>query len=198
MTRHSSWANIQRRNNFLAARRKQGRGRKPEAGQELVRYEGYGPGGAAVVVECVTGDRGRVAEQVRHVFLEHGGALGADGSVSYLFNTVGLMTYPPGTDEERLMQVALEAGAEDVVPAEDRSMEVLADPAELDTVRAVLTHRGFAPQTAEVTRRAATAFGLSGEAAARTVRMLEALQALDEVRDVYSNAQIDEDALERR
>jgi transcriptional/translational regulatory protein YebC/TACO1 len=96
------------------------------------------------------------------------------------------------------MQVALEAGAEDVVPAEDRSMEVLADPAELDTVRAVLTHRGFAPQTAEVTRRAATAFGLSGEAAARTVRMLEALQALDEVRDVYSNAEIDEDALERR
>jgi transcriptional/translational regulatory protein YebC/TACO1 len=198
MTRHSSWASIQRRNKFLAARRKQGRGRKPEAGQELVRYEGYGPGGAAVVVECLTGDRGRVGEKVRHVFLEHGGALGADGSVGYLFNTVGLMTYPPGTDEERLMQVALEAGAEDVVPAEDRSMEVLADPAELDTVRAVLTHRGFAPQTAEVTRRAATAFGLSGEAAARTVQMLEALQALDEVRDVYSNAQIDEDALERR
>jgi transcriptional/translational regulatory protein YebC/TACO1 len=198
MTRHSSWASIQRSNGFLAARRSQRRGRKPAAGQELVRYEGYGPGGAAVVVECLTDDRGRVGERVRHVFLEHGGALGADGSVSYLFNTVGLMTYPPGTDEERLMQVALEAGAEDVVPAGDHSMEVLADPADLDTVRAVLTHCGFTPLTAEVTRRAATAFGLSGEAAARTVRMLEALQALDEVSDVYSNAAIDEDAIERR
>jgi transcriptional/translational regulatory protein YebC/TACO1 len=198
MTRHSSWASIQRRNGFLAARRSQSRGRKPAAGQELVRYEGYGPGGAAVVVECLTDDRGRVGERVRHVFLEYGGALGADGSVSYLFNTVGLMTYPPGTDEERLMQVALEAGAEDVVPAGDHSMEVLADPADLDTVRAVLTHCGFTPLTAEVTRRAATAFGLSGEAAARTVRMLEALQALDEVSDVYSNAAIDEDAIERR
>jgi transcriptional/translational regulatory protein YebC/TACO1 len=198
MTRHSTWASIQRRNATLAARRIEGRGRKPGAGQELVRYEGYGPGGAAVVVECVTGDRGRVGAQVRHVFLEHGGNLGADGSVSYLFNTVGLMTYPPGTDEERLMQVALEAGAEDVVPHDDCSMEVLADPAELDTVRAVLTHRGFAPETAEVTRRAASAFELSGESAARMVRLLETLQELDEVRDVYSNAEIPDDVLDQR
>jgi len=118
--------------------------------------------------------------------------------VSYLFNTVGLMTYPPGTDEERLMQVALEAGAEDVVPHDDCSMEVLADPAELDTVRAVLTHRGFAPETAEVTRRAASAFELSGESAVRMVQLLETLQGLDEVRDVYSNAEIPEDVLDRR
>jgi transcriptional/translational regulatory protein YebC/TACO1 len=136
----------------------------------------------------VTDDRGRVGAQVRRVFLEHGGNLGADGSVGYLFNTVGLMTYPPGTDEERLMQVALEAGAEDVVPNGDDTMEVLADPAELDTVRAVLTHRGFAPLTAEVTRRAATALELSGDSATRMVRLLETLQGLDEVRDVYSNA----------
>ena len=100
---------------------------------------------------------------MRRAFVQHGGQLGADGSVSYLFNTVGLMTYPPGTDEERLMQVALEAGAEDVVPNADTSMEVLADPLEFATVRAVLTHRGFAPATAEVTQRAATSLELSGE-----------------------------------
>jgi len=110
------------------------------------------------MVECVTDDRGLVGAKVRRAFMQHGGRLGADGSVSYLFNTVGLMTYPPGTDEERLMQVALEAGAEDVVPNADRSVEVLADPLEFDTVCAVLKHHGFAPATAEVTQRAATSW----------------------------------------
>lgn len=190
MAGHLSWASIQRRKSPLAARRRQQRERAPLAGEQLVRFEGYGPGGAAVLVECLTDDRGRVAAQVRRAFLQHGGNLGADGSVSYLFNTVGLMTYPPGTDEERLMQVALEAGAEDVVPNGDRSLEVLADPAELETVRAVLTHRGFAPHTAEVTQRAATALALSGESAALMVQLLEALQDLVEVRDVYSNVEI--------
>ena len=197
MTGHSSWASIQRRTGKLAARRAEERARAPRAGQQLVRFEGYGPGGAAVIVECLTDDQGRVGARVRNAFLTHGGNLGADGSVSYLFNTVGLMTYPPGTDEEQLMQVALEAGAEDVVPNDDRSMEVLADPAELDTVRAVLTHRGFAPATTEVTQRAASALALSGESAELMVQLLATLQALDEVRDVYSNAEIDDDVLDR-
>ncbi|HXZ60480.1 MAG TPA: YebC/PmpR family DNA-binding transcriptional regulator [Steroidobacteraceae bacterium] len=195
MAGHLSWASIQRRKGELAARRRQDRERSPRAGQQLVRFEGYGPGGAAVIVECLTDDRARVGAQVRHAFLQHGGNLGADGSVGYLFNTVGLMTYPAGTDEERLMQVALEAGAEDVVPNGDRSMEVLADPAELETVRAVLTHRGFAPQTAEVTQRAAMALPLSGEPAELMVQMLEALQGLEEVRDVYSNVEIADEVL---
>ena len=197
MAGHTSWASIQRRSGRLAARRARARERSPGEGQRLVRFEGYGPGGAAVIVECLTDDQGRVAAQVRHAFLQHGGNLGADGSVSYLFNTVGLMTYPPGTDEEQLMQVALEAGAEDVVPGNDRSMEVLADPAELDTVRAVLTHRGFAPATTEVTQRAATPLALSGESAELMVQLLAALQTLDEVRDVYSNAEIADEALGR-
>jgi transcriptional/translational regulatory protein YebC/TACO1 len=197
MAGHSTWASIQRRNGALAAHRDQERMRSPRDGQRLVRFEGYGPGGAAVIVECLTDDQGRVGALVRRAFLQHGGNLGADGSVSYLFNTVGLMTYPPGTDEERLMQVALEAGAEDVVPSDDRSMEVLADPAEFDTVRAVLTHRGFAPQTAEVTQRAATSLELSGESAQLMVQLLETLQALAEVRDVYSNAEIADEVLER-
>lgn len=194
MSGHLSWAGIQRRKSAQASRRGQQRERSAHAGQ-LVRFEGYGPGGAAVMVECLTEDRGRVGARVRHAFVQHGGHLGAEGSVSYLFNTVGLMTYPPGTDEERLMQVALEAGAEDVVPVGDLSLEVLADPAELDTVRAVLTHQGFAPQTAEVTQRAATRLALSGESAERMVRLLETLQGLEEVRDVYSNVEIPDGVL---
>lgn len=196
MSGHSSWAKIQRHHSVLGARR----GRDPgnaSPGLEAVRYEGYGPGGAAVIVECLTGDRTRMGAEVRRAFLQHGGHLGANGSVSYLFNTVGLMTYPPGTDEERLIQVALEAGAEDVVPNTDRSMEVLADPSELDTVRAVLTHHGFAPATAEVTQRAATSMELNGEPAELMVQLLETLAGLDEVRNVYSNVEISDEVLAR-
>jgi YebC/PmpR family DNA-binding regulatory protein len=162
-----------------------------------VHYEGYGPGGAAVVVECVTSDRTRMSAEVRRAFLQHGGRLGADGSVSYLFNTVGLLTYPPGTDEERLMQVALEAGAEDVLPNRDTSVEVLADPLEFATVRAMLTDQGFAPVTAEVTRRASTSLELSGEDAETMVQLLEALERLEDVRDVYSNVDISDEVLAR-
>ena len=166
-------------------------------GLEPVRYEGYGPGGAAVMVDCLTADRSRAMARVRRTFVQHGGQLGANGSVSYLFNTVALMAYPPGTDEERLMQVALEAGAEDVVPHEDTSVEVLADPQEFATVRALLADRGFVPATAEVTQRAATALELSGDTAEAMVQLLEALEQLDEVRDVYSNADIADEILAR-
>jgi len=197
MAGHSRWANIRRRERAQARRRERAFGHRPAEGLERVQYEGYGPGGAAVVVECVTGDRRDAGAKVRRAFVQHGGSLGADGSVSYLFNTVGLMAYPPGTDEEQLMQVALEAGAEDVVPHADTSVEVLADPLELDTVRAMLTHRGFAPATAEVTRRAATSLELSGENAERMVQLLEALEGLDEVRDVYSNVEISDEVLAR-
>ena len=196
MVGQSKWANIRRRASAQARRRA-----RPQpfadANTQIVRYEGYGPGGVAVMVECVTGDRGRLGAQVRSAFLAHGGRLGAHGSVSYLFNTVGLMTYPPGTDEERLMQVALEAGAEDVVPNADHSVEVLADPLEFDVVRAVLTHHGFAPATAEITQRAATSLELAGENAEAMVQLIEALESLDEVRDVYSNVEISAEVLSR-
>ena len=193
MTGHSRWANIQRRAQAAARCRRV----RPEPceGLEKVQYEGYGPGGAAVMVECVTADRKRMGADVRRAFVQHGGQLGADGSVSYLFNTVGLLTYPPGTDEERLMQVALEAGAEDVVPNADTSVEVLADPLEFATVRAVLTHRGFTPATAEVTRRAATSLELRGEEAQAMVQLLETLEGMEDVRDVYSNVEISEEVL---
>ena len=195
MTGRSRWANIQRR--AQAATRCRRVRAEPCEGLEKVQYEGYGPGGAAVMVECVTADRKRMGADVRRAFVQHGGQLGADGSVSYLFNTVGLLTYPPGTDEERLMQVALEAGAEDVVPNADTSVEVLADPLEFATVRAVLTHRGFTPATAEVTRRAATSLELRGEEAQAMVQLLETLEGMEDVRDVYSNVEISDEVLAR-
>jgi YebC/PmpR family DNA-binding regulatory protein len=162
---------------------------------EAVRYEGYGPGGAAVLVESVTDDRVRTGARVRDTFSKYGGNLGAQGSVSYLFHNVGLMTFPPGTDESRLIQVALEAGAEDVVSNADTSIEVLADPVEFETVRAILMERGFAPATAEVTERASIATPLSGAAAELMVHLLEALEDLDDVRNVYSNAEISDEVL---
>jgi YebC/PmpR family DNA-binding regulatory protein len=160
-----------------------------------VRYEGYGPGGAAVMVDCLTAHRTRTSADLRQTFLRHGGHMGAHGSVSYLFNRVGLLLYPPGTDEEQLMSVALEAGAEDVVPNGDRSIEVLADPIEFDTVRAILSGRGFVPASAEVTERAALSTPVSGEDAVRMVRLLEALEDLDDVRHVYSNVEISDDVV---
>ena len=197
MAGHSKWANIQRREGARARRRGGGPAWDPREGLEPVHYEGYGPGGGAVLVECLTSDRSRTGAEVRLAFAQHGGHLGADGSVSYLFNTVGLMTYPPGTDEERLIQAALEAGAEDVVANADTSVEVLADPLELATVRAVLTDRGFAPSSAEVTRRAAMSLELSGKTAEAMVHLLETLEGMDEIRDVYSNVEISDDVLAR-
>ncbi|HXW74050.1 MAG TPA: YebC/PmpR family DNA-binding transcriptional regulator [Steroidobacteraceae bacterium] len=197
MAGHSRWANIQRRAQTRARRHAQRLANGHHEGRESVRYEGYGPGGAAVVVECLTDDRSRAMAAVRSTFVRHGGYLGAAGSVSYLFNTVGLMAYPPGTDEERLMQVALEAGAEDVVPHADTSVEVLADPQEFATVRALLADRGFVPATAEVTQRAATSLELSGNTAEAMLLLLEALEQLEDVRDVYSNADIAGEVLAR-
>ena len=164
---------------------------------EPARFEGYGPGGAAVMVDCLTDNVTRTSVDVRDAFTRHAGHLGAKGSVRYLFNQVGLMTFPPGTDVERLIQVALHAGAEDVVPNEDSSVEVLADPTEFDAVRAIITAGGFTPATAEVTQRAAAPSRISGEAGEQMVRLLEALENLDDVQSVYSNVEISNEVLAR-
>ena len=217
MGSHTKWANIQHiaGRTARAARARAGLGEAarngvaPGAppggsngaghakGRVPVRFEGYGPGGAAVLVECITDDRSRTRADLRQAFSDYGGQLGAEGSVSYLFNHVGLMTYPPGTDEERLMHAALEAGAEDVVPNSDHSIEVLADPMEFETVRAILTDRGFVPAAAELTERASLTTPLSGEPAERMVRLLETLEDLDDVRNVYSNVEISDEVLAR-
>ncbi len=197
MPTHTKWTNIRHlkgRSGEDAERTSAvvgGRKREP------VRFEGYGPGGAAVLIECVTEDPERTRGQVRRAFAAHGGHLGAEGSVSYLFNHVGLMTYPPGTDEERLIRAALEAGAEDVIENADRSIEVLADPIEFETVRAILADRGFSPPAAEVTERASINTSLSGESAVRMLHLLETLQGLDGVRSVFSDVAISNEVLAR-
>lgn len=201
MAGHSKWASIRHRRNAQRAVAGKGRGAQSGAGTGSpmlsVRYEGYGPGGAALMMDCLTDSRERTGARLRQILVRHGGNLGAHGSVSYLFNQVGLMIYPPGTNEERLIQVALEAGAEDVVPNSDSSIEVLADPIEFETVRALLTGSGFVPAIAEVTERAATSVPLAGDAAVAMVRLLEALEELDDIQNVYTNAEISDEVLAR-
>jgi transcriptional/translational regulatory protein YebC/TACO1 len=194
---HNKWANIQRHEGARLRRQAHAAAPTAEADLAWVRYEGYGPGGAALMVDCLTADRERSRDELRRAFAEHGGMLGAEGAVSYLFNTVGLMVYPPGTDVEALMHAALEAGAEDVIAHEDHSVEVLADPRELDDVCAVLTHGGFAPASAAVTERAASSLPLSGESAIDMLELLGALEQLDAVRDIYYNVEICDEALAR-
>lgn len=149
------------------------------------------------MVDCLTDDRSRAAADVRRTFRQHGGYFGAADAVGYLFNTVGLLTYPPGTNGERLKEAALDAGAEDVVRHADSSVEVLTDPLDLAAVRTQLTQEGFAPATAEVTQRAAISLELSGETAEAMLLLLKALEQLDDVRDVYSNADIAPEVLAR-
>jgi len=162
-----------------------------------VRYEGYGPGGVAVMVKCLTDNRNRTVSDVRYAFSRYGGNLGADGSVGYLFNQVGLITFAPGLDEERVMEAALEAGAEDVIANDDGSIDVLTDPSEFEKVRDALVKAGFTPAEAEVTMRASTSTPLQGEQAKSMLAMLESLEDLDDVQDVYSNADLPDEVLAR-
>jgi YebC/PmpR family DNA-binding regulatory protein len=162
-----------------------------------IRYEGYGPGGVAVMVDCVTDNGNRTVDDVRHAFSSCGGDLGASGSVAYLFNQVGHMTYPPGTSEDRLMEVALQAGAEDVLVQPDGSIDVLTDPLDYETVRAQLAMDGFEPDSGEITQRAATAVPLQGAEAESMVRLLQILDDLDDVQSVYTNAEIPDEVLAR-
>jgi len=161
-----------------------------------IRYEGYGPGGVAVMVDCMTDNKNRSVADVRHAFSKFGGNLGADGSVGYLFNHVGLLNYPPGSDEEAIMEAAVEAGAEDVVVDSDKSIEVVTDPAEFENVRDAMTAAGFPPEQAELTMRASTSVALEEQAAGSMVKLLEMLEDLDDVQNVYSNAEISDEILE--
>ncbi len=160
-----------------------------------IRYEGYGPGGVAVMVDCMTDNKNRSVAEVRHAFSKFGGNLGADGSVSYLFNHVGLLSYAAGCDEDALLAAAIEAGAEDVVVDDDKSIEVLADPADFEAVRDAMRASGFDPQQAELTMRASNSSELELQAASSMIKMLEMLEDLDDVQHVYSNAAISDEVL---
>jgi YebC/PmpR family DNA-binding regulatory protein len=174
---------------------KRGAGKLEGAELAEVTYEGYGPAGVAVLVQCLTDNRNRTVAGVRHAFTQHGGSLGADGSVAYLFNRVGLLGYGRSVDEQALTGAAIEAGAEDVITDADGSVEVLTDPDEFAAVRAALEAAGFVPEVAEVTMRSAVTVALQGEEARRLVGLLEALDELGDVQDVYSNGELPGDIL---
>jgi len=160
-----------------------------------VRYEGYGPGGVAVLVDCMTDNKNRTVAEVRHAFSKFGGNLGADGSVSYMFNHVGLLNYAAGNDEEAVLDAAIEAGAEDVVVDDDKSIEVLTDPADFEGVRDAMRAAGLEPEHAALTMRAGNSTELELQAAGSMIKMLEMLEDLDDVQNVYSNADISDEVL---
>jgi len=174
---------------------KRGTGNLEGVSYEEVRYEGYGPGGTAVMVDCMTDNRNRTVAEVRHAFSKCGGNLGTDGSVAYLFNEAGIISYPAGSDEDKVMEAALEAGAEDVVTNDDGSVDVLTAPDEFVTVKEAMVSTGLEPEQAEVTMRATTNSALELEDAQKMVRLLDMLEELDDVQNVYSNADISEEIL---
>ena len=160
-----------------------------------IRYEGYGPGGVAVMVDCLTDNRNRTVADVRHAFTKCGGNLGTDGSVAYLFSKVAQFVLPAGSDEERVMEVALEAGADDVQALEDGSVEVLADADSFAALNDGLQRAGFAAEVAEVTMRASTSIDVDRDSTESLLRMLDMLEDLDDVQNVYSNAEFDDAVL---
>lgn len=170
---------------------KRGTGELEGVAYEEVRYEGYGVGGAAVMVDCLTDNRTRTVAEIRHAFSKNGGNLGTDGSVAYLFTHVGQFLFAPGTTtEDRLVEVALDAGADDVIANEDGSLEVLCKPADFVAVGEALAKAGLKADVSELTMRAATDIELKGDDGARMQRLLDVLEALDDVQGVYTNASI--------
>ncbi len=171
---------------------KRGAGELDGSDYQEIRYEGYGPGGTAVMVDCMTDNRNRTVAEVRHAFSKFGGNLGADGSVSYLFNHVGLLSYPSGNDQDAVTEAAIEAGAEDVIVDNDTSIDVLTDPADFESIRDAMREAGFSPEIAELTMRASTYAELELQEASSMIKMLEMLEDLEDVQNVYSNADIAE------
>ena len=174
---------------------KRGTGETGAENYEEVRYEGYGPGGVAVMVDCMTDNRNRTVGEVRHAFSKHGGNLGSDGSVAFMFSKNGVLSYPAGASEDRILEVALEAGAQDVVTNDDGSIDVLTAPEDFGAVKDALEAAGLKPEAAEVTMRASTNTRIDGESAERMMKLLDALEDLDDVQKVYSNADISDEVL---
>ena len=176
---------------------KRGSGDMDGADFQEIRYEGYGPGGSAVMVDCLTDNLNRTVAEVRHAFTKFGGNLGTDGSVNYLFNHVGQIMFPASSDEDTIMEAAIDAGAEDVIVDDDQSIEVLTDPAEFEDVRDKIVASGLEPDNAELTMRASTSAELDAKSAASMIKLLEMLDDLDDVQQVYSNADISAEILEQ-
>jgi YebC/PmpR family DNA-binding regulatory protein len=157
---------------------------------EEIRYEGYGIAGAAIIVDCMTDNRVRTVAEVRHAFSKYGGNLGAEGSVAFQFKHVGQFVFAPGTSEDKVMEVALEAGADDVIADDDGAIEVLCAPSAFEAVKNALDKAGLKPGVAEVTMRAENTVELSGDDAQRMQKLLDVIEDLDDVQEVYHNAEI--------
>jgi YebC/PmpR family DNA-binding regulatory protein len=177
---------------------KRGAGGMEGESVEEIRYEGYGPGGIAVMVDCMTNNRNRTVGEVRHAFSKHGGNLGTDGSVAYLFKKQGQMTFAPGTDEEKLMELALELGVEDVVVNDDKSIDVVTSPEDFITIKDALAAKGLQPAEADVTMNAGTSVSIDDqETGEKVLELIDALEDLDDVQAVYSNADIAEEVMKQ-
>ncbi|MCG7956818.1 MAG: YebC/PmpR family DNA-binding transcriptional regulator [Candidatus Thiodiazotropha taylori] len=175
---------------------KRGAGGSDGENYDEIRYEGYGPGGTAVMVDCMTDNRNRTASEVRHAFSKLGGNLGTDGSVAYLFTKQGIISFAAGADEEQVMDAALEAGAEDVVTNDDGSIDVIATPESFSEVKDALVQAGLVPENDEVTYVASTQAELDEGDADKLLRMIDMLEDLDDVQNVYTNAEISDEILD--
>ena len=164
---------------------------------EEARYEGYGPGGVAVMVDCLTDNRNRTVAEVRHALTKFGGNLGADGSVAYLFEHVGLLSYPAGSDEDCVMEAAIESGANDVLANDDGSLEVLSEPEDFTAVNDAMRSAGLEPEHAEVTMRASTRLAVDADQAETLSKLFDMLDDLDDVQQVYSNAEFPDELNEQ-
>jgi len=171
---------------------KRGSGTLEGVNYEEIRYEGYGIGGAAVIVDCLTDNRNRAVADVRHAFTKYGGNLGTDGSVAFMFTHCGSIVFAPGTNEDKVMEAALEAGAEDVINNDDGSIEVITSPNDFDRVKQQLASAGLVPVLAEVTMKASNDTVLSGDEGIKMQKLLDALDDLDDVQEVYTSAVIED------
>ena len=174
---------------------KRGAGGDDSGNVDEIRYEGYGPGGVALIVDTMTDNKNRTVAEIRHVFSKFGGNLGTDGSVSYLFTKIGLISLQNEVDEDTIMEAALEGGAEDIVTNNDNSIDIITNPDNLVDVKEAILAAGFKPENTEVTMRASTTNELDKKSAETMIRLLDALEDLDDVQKVYSNAEIPDDIL---
>ncbi|KEI35900.1 YebC/PmpR family DNA-binding transcriptional regulator [Allofrancisella frigidaquae] len=174
-----------------------GAGGEEGANVEEVRYEGYGPNGVAIMVDCMTDNRNRTVGEVRHAFTKSGGNLGTDGSVAYMFTKKGIISFASGVDEDTLMELALEVGANDVINHEDGSIDVITAPQDFSDVQETLIKKGFNPDSAEVTFDAETKVELDSEIAEKVMNLIDKLEDLDDVQNVYSNANFTQELMEQ-
>ena len=174
---------------------KRGAGGDDSGNVDEIRYEGYGPGGVALIVDTMTDNKNRTVAEIRHVFSKFGGNLGTDGSVSYLFTKIGLISLQDEVDEDTIMEAALEGGAEDIVTNDDNSIDIITNPDNLVDVKEAILAAGYKPENTEVTMRASTTNELDKKSAETMIRLLDALEDLDDVQKVYSNAEIPDDIL---